>query len=131
MKSPNKIDSEKKIYHMICDKNTKYPFGLSLLCLRLCFFFFLSAFLWLVAFPVGLVHCSQDPQTSFFNKTFIKNGSHGTIHTFKNYFTTVFSVFSKISCRVTNCSPHLDGNRRWAQQAKYNKFVREWVKELG
>ena len=23
----------------------------------------------------------------------IKNGSHGTIHTFKNYFTTVFSVF--------------------------------------
>ena len=25
---------------------------------------------------------------------FIKNGSHGTIHTFKNYFATVFSVFS-------------------------------------
>ena len=24
----------------------------------------------------------------------IKNGSHGTIHTFKNYFATVFSVFS-------------------------------------
>ena len=39
-----------------------------------------------VAFPVG-----------FFNKTFIKNGSHDTIHIFKNYFTTVFSVFSKIS----------------------------------
>ena len=34
-------------------------------------------------------------------------------------------------CRVTNCSPHLDGNRKWAQQARYNKFVREWVKELG
>ena len=33
--------------------------------------------------------------------------------------------------RVTNCSPHLDGNRKWAQQAQYNKFVREWVKELG
>ena len=31
-------------------------------------------------------------------------------------------------CRVINCSPHLDGNRRWAQQAQYNKFVREWVK---
>ena len=30
----------------------------------------------------------------FFNKTFIKNGFHDTIHTFKNYFTTVFSVFS-------------------------------------
>ena len=24
----------------------------------------------------------------------IKNESHGTIHTFKNYFATVFSVFS-------------------------------------
>ena len=31
-------------------------------------------------------------------KIYIKNGSHGTIHTFKNYFATVFSVFSKISC---------------------------------
>ena len=25
---------------------------------------------------------------------YIKNGSYGTIHTFKNYFATVFSVFS-------------------------------------
>ena len=40
---------------------------------------------------------SCESQTSFFNKTFIKNGSHGTIHTFKNYFATVFLVFSKIS----------------------------------
>ena len=34
-------------------------------------------------------------------------------------------------CRVTNCSPHLNRNRKWAQQAQYNKFVREWVEELG
>ena len=40
------------------------------------------------------VHCSWDPQTSFFSNFFIKNRSHGTIHTFKNYFATVFSVFS-------------------------------------
>ena len=32
-----------------------------------------------------------------FLQFFIKNGSHGTIHTFKNYFAIVFSVFSKIS----------------------------------
>ena len=40
-----------------------------------------------------------DPQTSLFNNFFIKNESHGIIHTFKNYFATVFSVFnfSKIS----------------------------------
>ena len=37
-----------------------------------------------------------DPQISLFNNFFIKNGSHDTIHTFKNYFVTVFSVsFSK------------------------------------
>ena len=35
-----------------------------------------------------------DPQTSLFSNFFIKNRSHGTIHTFKNYFATVFSVFS-------------------------------------
>ena len=36
------------------------------------------------------------PTNLFFNKTFIKNGSHGIIHTFKIYFTTVFRVFRKI-----------------------------------
>ena len=35
-------------------------------------------------------------QTSFFNKTFIKNRSYSITHTFKNYFVIVFSVFSKI-----------------------------------
>ena len=34
-----------------------------------------------------------DPQISLFNNFFIKNGFHGTIHTFKNDFVTVFSVF--------------------------------------
>ena len=46
---------------------------------------------------MGLMHCLRDPQTSFFTKTFIKSESHGTIHTFKNYFATVFSIFNKIS----------------------------------
>ena len=34
--------------------------------------------------------------STLFTKFFIKNGFHDTIHTFKNYFTTVFSVFSGI-----------------------------------
>ena len=51
---------------------------------------------------VSPVHCLRNPQISFFIKTFIKNGSHCTIHTFKNYFTTVFLVFSKISCIQTD-----------------------------
>ena len=46
----------------------------------------------------------MDPQISFFINFFIKNGSYGTIHTFKNYFATVFSVFSfsKISSIQTD-----------------------------
>ena len=38
----------------------------------------------------------------FFRKIFIKNGTHGIIHTFKNYFATVFSVFSKINRMQTH-----------------------------
>ena len=41
-----------------------------------------------------LVHCLRNSQTFFFSKTFIKNESHDTIYTFKNYFITVFLVFS-------------------------------------
>ena len=34
------------------------------------------------------------PTSTEFSKIFIKTRPHGTIHTFKNYFVTVFSVFS-------------------------------------
>ena len=61
------------------------------------FFFFRCAFYACGVFLVGPVHCLRDPQTSFLNKTFIKNWFYSTIHIFKNYFVTVFLVFSKIS----------------------------------
>ena len=48
----------------------------------------------ILTFSMGLVHYLQDLQISFLIKTFIKNKSHGTIHTFKNYFAIVFSIFS-------------------------------------
>ena len=35
-----------------------------------------------------------DPLIPLFSNFFIKNGSYGTIYTFKNYFATVFLVFS-------------------------------------
>ena len=35
----------------------------------------------------------MDSQISFFSNFFIKNGSHDTIHIFKNYFATVFFSF--------------------------------------
>ena len=45
---------------------------------------------------VGLVHYLWDSQVLYSEKN-IKNGSHDTIYTFKNYFAIVFSVFSKIN----------------------------------
>ena len=60
-----------------------------------------SFFFFFIATVVDQVFCEQctrtlfiDPQTSVFSNFFIKNDSYGTIHTFKNYFTTVFLVFS-------------------------------------
>ena len=60
------------------------------------FFFFFHAFKLLeTSFTVH--HCSHTVHGTynhFIKKKNIKNGTHGTIHTFKNYFATVFSVFS-------------------------------------
>ena len=50
-------------------------------------------------------HCSSTvnrTHSHFIQKKNIKNGSHSTIHTFKNYFATVFLVSAKISCIKTN-----------------------------
>ena len=49
------------------------------------------------------MHCLSDQQPHYSGKK-IKNGSHNTIHPFKNYFATVFlfSVFNKISCIRTD-----------------------------
>ena len=41
------------------------------------------------------MHCLWNPQPLYSKKKiYIKIGSYGTIYTFKNYFVTVFSVFS-------------------------------------
>ena len=52
------------------------------------------------------MHCLQVPQITLFSNFFIKNGSHDIIYTFKNYFVTIFSVFSfsKISSIQTDPS---------------------------
>ena len=59
------------------------------LSLRLRFFFFLEKCIF-----VGPVYYSRDSQISFFSKIFIKEGFYGIIHTFKNYFVTLFLVIS-------------------------------------
>ena len=64
------------------------------------FFFFFMRFssrgqLTLFTYCSFTVH---ETYNHFIEKKNIKNGSYGTIHTFKNYFVTVFLVFNKISC---------------------------------
>ena len=72
------------------------------------FFFFEAHFFGSGHCSMGPVHYLRDPQISFFNKTFTKNGPYSTIHTFKNYFVIVFLVFSKISGIQT----HLKGLKK-------------------
>ena len=64
--------------------------------------FFLAATFDFSSVNSAPVHCSQVPQITLFSNFFIKNGSHNTIYTFKNYFATVFSVSAKISCIQTD-----------------------------
>ena len=59
------------------------------------FFFFPAAIVDQVFREQCIRALFMDLQTSLFNNFFIKNWSHGTIHTFKNYFVTVFSVSTK------------------------------------
>ena len=56
------------------------------------FFFVQPAIVDLSIVNSAPVHCSRVPQITLFSNFFIKNGSHNTIYTFKNYFATVFSV---------------------------------------
>ena len=78
---------------------TMYLFGFDLWRLHFILvrflFFFPAVIIDFSPVNSALVHCSWDPQTPLFSNFFIKNGSHGIIHTFKNYFATVFSVFNK------------------------------------
>ena len=62
------------------------------------FFFFQSVVVYFSTVNSVRVHYLRDLQTSLFSNFFIKNGSHSIIYTFKNYFATVFLVFSKIIC---------------------------------
>ena len=62
---------------------------------RFCLFF---VFFFSATIVVGHKQCNYAlfmvPQTPHLSYFFIKNESHYTIHIFKNYFVTVFSVFS-------------------------------------
>ena len=85
-----------------------FGFKLSCVCvlhfLLLFFSFFFHAFCFRGELSL-FTHCRSTvhalftgPTLTLFRKKIkIKNGSHDIIHTFKNYFVTIFSVFNKIS----------------------------------
>ena len=57
-------------------------------------------------------HCFGTVYTLFMGHTAtllknIKNGSHGTIYTFKNYFTTVFLVFNFSNNKFNPNGPYM------------------------
>ena len=55
---------------------------------------FLSLHCAFVLFFSGSCALFMGSANTFFSKNNFKIGSHGTIHTFKNYFTIVFLAFS-------------------------------------
>ena len=72
-------------------------------------FILFSCNIWLSC-PWTMHLCTvHEPQISFFSNLFIKNGSHDTIHTFKNYFATVFlvSVFSFCNNKFNPNGPYI------------------------
>ena len=60
-----------------------------------------------------------------FSKFFFTTGSHGTIHTFKNYFATVFLVFSnkQYPNRLINTSLHVPWQHLIYTEALFKLFT--------
>ena len=57
-------------------------------------------------------------QITLFSNFFIKNGSHNTIYTFKNYFTTVFSV-SVFNFSKNKLNPNTPRNAKHITLSQY------------
>ena len=93
---------DKSCYYLFCLRPhfTSCPFGFGVLRVYVCksrfvlffFFWFQSHYLTKSTVNSARMHCSWVPQIPLFSHFFIKNGSYGTIHTFKNDFATMFSV---------------------------------------
>ena len=86
---------------------------------------------------VDFVNCEQCicvlftiPQITLFSNFFIKNGSHNTIYTFKNYFVTVFSVlvFNFSKNKLNPNTPIVsDGFRFLEKQQNFTNKIEEII----
>ena len=89
------------------------------------FFFFFYACQW-----VGDKVTVHGTHNHFIKKKF-KNGSFGTIHTFKNYFATLFLVFSKISCIQMDPNYHgIRGSLMQLSPNNLNMWKWKWINML-
>ena len=104
------LTSSARVRRAFCpsQRNTR-PLRVSLnviphICVSDFYFLFFSRQLYLFYF--SLIYCSWISQTTFFSNFFIKNGFYNIIHTFKNYFVTLFFSFqyqfSVVSKRTLN-----------------------------
>ena len=94
------------------------PTSTFLLHIFLFFFFFPSPqLLTLSTVNSAYVYCSRSYKLHFLATFFIKNGSHNTIYTFKNYFATVFSI-SVFSFSKNKLNPNTPGERVFLHFAK-------------
>ena len=93
---------------IIISKKFMYMFGFNVCAFHVYTFPFFFFFFWCTCFIVSgdIEHCSRDPQPLYSEKN-IKNGSYNTIHTFKNYFATVFSVFSFQQNKLYSNEPYM------------------------
>ena len=110
---------DKSCYYLFCLRPhfTSCPFGFGVLRVYVCkshfvlffFFWFQSHYLTKSTVNSARMHCSWVPQIPLFSHFFIKNGSHGTIHTFKNDFATMFSVlvFSFSKNKLNSSGPFI------------------------
>ena len=85
---------------------SKWSFGFSWILWHVFTFFFFCPCAWTVTLHGFTVHETKITIHALFITVHalknIKNGSHGTIHTFKNYFATVLSVFNSVSVTISS-----------------------------
>ena len=123
------------------DVSIKYPFGFKLIwhlrfvirvfLLFFSFFFFVQpAIVDKSTVNSAPVHCSRVPQITLFNNFFIKNGSHSTIYTFKNYFATVFSVSVSVKINCIQMDPKCQLSSKWCSFPIQNCIILNHVKAM-
>ena len=96
----NLLNNDKLMVISICLDSVSVSVSARFTSTRFLFFFFYARVSLFQETQSTVQSLFTGPTTTLFKKNF-KNGSYGTIHTFKNYFATVFSVFNKISCIQT------------------------------